>query len=150
VINHDVVRLDVAVHDAPGVAEVEGLTRRGFSQGRNPSQTDIRALQSHLEELVDVITDIEISEFRVEDLEVGVVDVFRDDRGRLALQVQRDQLVARLHSYAQPTTTAHRRVSDNVEKGNDVGPAREVHEDLDLALDLLLLDGLEHLHDALG
>lgn len=40
------------------------------------------------------------------------------------------------------------RVSHNVEQSNDIGPACQVLQDLDLALYLLLLDGLEHLDDA--
>jgi hypothetical protein len=40
------------------------------------------------------------------------------------------------------------RVPNNVEKGNDVGSPRQVLQNLDLALDLLLLDGLENLDDA--
>lgn len=43
----------------------------------------------------------------------------------------------------------HLRVSDHVEEGNDVGAASKVLQDLDLALDLLLLDRLKHLDDAL-
>jgi len=39
-------------------------------------------------------------------------------------------------------------VADNVQKGNNIGPAGQVLQDLDLALDLLLLDGLEDLDDA--
>ena len=42
------------------------------------------------------------------------------------------------------------RVADDVEELDDVGTAAHVLEDLDLALDLLLLDRLEDLDDALG
>jgi hypothetical protein len=41
------------------------------------------------------------------------------------------------------------RVPNDVEEGDDVWAACEVHEDLDLSLDLLLLHRLEHLDDAL-
>ncbi len=96
------MRFDVAVHDALAVAVVEGL-----------------------EQLEDVEADIDVVELGVEGAEVGVVDVFEDERGRLAL-----------------------RVADDVEQGYDVGPAGQVLQDLDLALYLLLLNGLEHLDDA--
>lgn len=50
------MRLNISVHDTLGVAEVEGF-----------------------EEFKDVVSDVKVCEFRVEDLEVGVVDVFEDD-----------------------------------------------------------------------
>ena len=59
-------------------------------------------------------------------LEVGVVDEFEDQAGRLRL-----------------------RVSNNVEQADDVRPAGEVLQNLDLALDLLLLDWLEDLYNHL-
>ena len=40
-------------------------------------------------------------------------------------------------------------VSDNVEQCDDVWSSREVLEDLDLSLDLLLLDWLKNLDDTL-
>ena len=39
-------------------------------------------------------------------------------------------------------------VAHHIQKRNNVGPARQVLQDLDLALYLLLLDGLEDLDDA--
>lgn len=101
-VDHNVMRLHVAVHDAFAVAVVEGL-----------------------EQLKDVVADVDVVELGVQAAEVGVVDVLEDERGRLAL-----------------------RVADDVEEGDDVGAAGEVLQDLDLALDLLLLDGLEDLDDA--
>lgn len=62
VVNHDIVRLDITVHDALAVAEVEGL-----------------------EQLEDVISHIVVLELGIEAAEVGVVDVFEDERGRFAL-----------------------------------------------------------------
>ena len=41
------------------------------------------------------------------------------------------------------------RVSDNIQQPNDVRSARQVLQNLDLSLDLLLLDRLEHFDDAL-
>jgi len=66
VVNHNVVWLDVAVHDSPGVAKVEGL-----------------------DDLADVIADVLVAESRVEDLEVGVVDVLKHKRGYLGLYIVR-------------------------------------------------------------
>ena len=56
------MRLDVSVHNALAVAEVQ-----------------------RLEQLEDVEPDIEIVEFGVEAPEVGIVDVFEDQRGSLTL-----------------------------------------------------------------
>lgn len=43
----------------------------------------------------------------------------------------------------------HLRIPDNVVQADNVGSARKVLKDLDLALDLLFLDRLEDLDDAL-
>ena len=101
-IDHNVMRLHIAVHNALAVTEVESL-----------------------EELEDVVADVEVVEPGVEGAELGVVDVFEDERRSLTLAVSHD-----------------------VEQSDNVGAARQVLENLDLSLDLLLLDGLEHLDDA--
>ena len=101
-IDHNVMRLHIAVHNALAVTEIEGL-----------------------EELVDVVPNVDIVEFGVEAPEVGIVDILEDEGWGFAL-----------------------RVSYDVEQGDDVGAAGEILENLDLALDLLLLDRLEHLDDA--
>lgn len=62
-VDHDVVRFHVAVHDAARVAKVEGL-----------------------EEFKDVVPDVVVGQARVEDFEVGVVDVFKHQTRRLALR----------------------------------------------------------------
>ena len=59
----------------------------------------------------------------------------------------RGESVSRRDGGKEPMET-HLRVPNNVEEGNNVGTTGEVLEDLDLALDLLLLDGLEDLDDA--
>lgn len=61
-VDHNVMRFYVAVHNAFAVAEIEGL-----------------------EQLVDVESNIEVVELGIQASEVGVVDVFKDERGCLAL-----------------------------------------------------------------
>jgi hypothetical protein len=67
VVDHHVVRLDVAVHHAVGVAVVQSL-----------------------EQLEDVVPDVVVRQGRVQDLEVGVVHVLEDEGGGLALRVADD------------------------------------------------------------
>lgn len=102
-IDHNVMRLHISVHDALAVTEVE-----------------------RFEEFVDVEPHVQVVELGIERPEVGVVDIFEDERRGLAL-----------------------RVPNNVQERNNVGPSRQVLEDLDFALDLLLLDRLEDLDDTL-
>ena len=101
-IDHNVMRLHIAVHNALAVTEIEGL-----------------------KELEDVVADVKVVEPGVQSAELGVVDVFEDERRSLTLAVPH-----------------------NVKQGDDVGAACQVLEDLDLSLDLLLLNRLEHLDDA--
>lgn len=61
-IDHNVMRLDITVHDSLAVAEIEGL-----------------------EELEDVESDINIVELGVQASEIGVVDMLKDERRCLAL-----------------------------------------------------------------
>jgi hypothetical protein len=61
-IDHNVMRLHVAVHDSLAVAVVESL-----------------------EKLKDVVSDIDVVELRVEASEVGIIDVFEDERRGFAL-----------------------------------------------------------------
>jgi hypothetical protein len=101
-VDHNVMRLHVSVHNALAVAEVQ-----------------------RLKQLQDVEPHVDVVELGVQAAEVGVVDVLEDERRRLAL-----------------------RVPDHVEEGNNIGAPGQILQDLDLTLDLLLLDGLEHLDDA--
>lgn len=61
-IDHNVMRLHISVHDALAVTEVQGL-----------------------EEFVDVESDVEVREFGVQASEVGVVDVFENQGWSLTL-----------------------------------------------------------------
>lgn len=55
-INHHVVRLHVAMHDAVRMCKVQ-----------------------RLQQLVDIIADIVVAQRRIEDLEVGVLYIFEDE-----------------------------------------------------------------------
>jgi len=101
-VNHHVVRLNISVHDSISVTMVKSK-----------------------EDFIDVIANICIRERGIENLEVGIVDVLKNEAGSLAL-----------------------RVSHNVKEANDVWPTAEILEDLYLALNLLLLNRLEDLNDA--
>lgn len=141
-VDHNIMRFHVAVHDALAVAVVEGL-----------------------EELEDVVSDVEVVELGVEAAEVGVVDVLEDQRRCLALQllaIIRNGILARGlgvalrvkvetggETVAARESGNHLRVPDHIQQGDDVGAPGQVLKNLDLALDLLLLDGLENLDDTL-
>lgn len=62
-VDHNVMRLYVPMHDSLAVAEVEAL-----------------------EQLVDVVSNIDVVELGVEAPEIGIVDVLKDERRGLALQ----------------------------------------------------------------
>jgi hypothetical protein len=102
-IDHNVMRLDITVHDSLAVAEIEGL-----------------------QELEDVESNINIVELGVQASEIGVVDMLKDERRCLAL-----------------------RVTNNVKQGNDVRATSQILKNLDLSLNLLLLDRLQDLDNAL-
>lgn len=124
-IDHNVMRLHIAVHDALAVAEVK-----------------------RLEEFIDIEPDIEVVELGIEAPEVGVVDVLEDEGGRLALS--RKRVSTRVSSGTGPRGghSSYLAVPNDVQQCHDVGATREVLEDLDFALNLLLLDGLQNLDDA--
>lgn len=79
-----------------------------------------------LEDLEDVEADICGKESGEERLEVLVVDVLEDEGGDFGVRVAAD-----------------------VKKGDDIGTAAQALENLDLALDLLLLDRLQNLDNTL-
>ena len=102
VIDHDIVWLDVPMHDSLAMAEVE-----------------------RFEKFVDVVSNVIVDEFWVETSEIGIVDIFEYKGRCFALTISHD-----------------------VQESNNVRSARQVLQDLDLSLYLLLLDGLEDLDDA--
>lgn len=102
-INHDVVGLDIPVHDAFAVAEIQSLQK-----------------------LIHVKAHIVVGEPRVQGPEVSVVDVFENQTRCLALTV-----------------------TNHIQQGYHVRTTRQILEDFDLTLDLLLLDRFEDLDDTL-
>jgi hypothetical protein len=100
VINHDIVWLDIPMHNTLTMTKVE-----------------------RLEKFKDIVTDIIVDEARVESAEVGVVDIFEDKTGRFALIIPND-----------------------IEKSDDIRSTRQILENLDFTLYLLLLDRLQDLN----
>lgn len=100
-VNHDVMRLDIPVHYSLAMAEVQCLKK-----------------------LIYVVSDIVICQSRVQCSKVGVVNIFEDQTGRLALTI-----------------------TNNVQQRDDVRTSGQVLENLDLSLDLPFLDGFEDFDD---
>ena len=73
-VDHDIMRFDVAMHDSPRMAEVE-----------------------RFEEFVDVVSYVVVGESRVENFKIGVVDIFEDDGGSFGL-LYRNASVSRSYS----------------------------------------------------
>ena len=80
-VNHYVVRLDVSVHDAFTMAEVQCLSFHEHISSRYSAQR-------YLEQFVYVVSNIIVNEFGVEASEVGIVDIFRDQAGRFTLRTE--------------------------------------------------------------
>jgi hypothetical protein len=124
-IDHNVMRFHVSVHDAFAVAEVQ-----------------------RLEKLENVETDVEVVEFGIEASEIDVVDVLEDERRGLTLHEYDMSALSRIKRYRWNRDFVHLRVPHYVEQRDNVGSACEILQDLDLTLDLLLLNRLENLDDA--
>lgn len=87
-VDHNVMRLDVTVHDALAVAKVQGL-----------------------EQLQDVEADIDVGEFGIQRPEIGVVDALKDERGRLALRQGSVWCPQTLNTQGQPLRTCESRTT---------------------------------------
>lgn len=135
-IDHNVMRLYVPVHDSLAVAVVQAF-----------------------EQLVDIVSDINVVELGVQAPEIGIVDVFEDEGRRLALQHRQSVLSSRMHfvywprgvwdtSWAKAWERTYLAIPHNIQQSNNVWATGQILQDLDLSLDLLLLHGLEHLDDA--
>lgn len=77
------------------------------------------------QELEDVESNVIVDEPRVQCSEISIVHILENQARRLALAV-----------------------TDDIEQRNDIRPARQVLQDLDLALYFLLLDRLQDFDDA--
>jgi len=78
-INHDIMRLHISVHNALAVAEVKCLhTISSYPHNQYKPFP-------YLQELKYVISDIVVDEFWVERSEICVIDVFEDKGGCFAL-----------------------------------------------------------------
>lgn len=71
---------------------------------------------NHLEQLEDVVSDINVGEFWVQASEIGVVDVFEDERGSFALQKR----CQRGESRSKEGQT-HLAIAHDIEQTNNVG-----------------------------
>ncbi len=104
VINHDVVRLDIPMHHTIGMAIIQ-----------------------RLEQLKNVVPNIEIRKRRVQNLEIRVVHMLKNETRRFTL-----------------------RIPHNVQQLNDVRPPTHVLQDFDSAFDFFLLDRFEDFDHAFG
>mmetsp|Transcript_11268 Transcript_11268/g.24451 ORF Transcript_11268/g.24451 Transcript_11268/m.24451 type:complete len:303 (+) Transcript_11268:518-1426(+) len=104
VIDHHIVRLHIPVHHPIGMTVIQ-----------------------RLEKLKYVIPNIIIRQRRIQYLKVGIIHMFENQTGGLAL-----------------------RIPHHIQQLNDVRPAAHILQNLDLALDLFLLDGFEDFDDAFG
>mmetsp|Transcript_12226 Transcript_12226/g.22110 ORF Transcript_12226/g.22110 Transcript_12226/m.22110 type:complete len:371 (+) Transcript_12226:309-1421(+) len=104
VIDHHIVRLDIPMHHPIGMTIIQSL-----------------------EKLKYVITNIIIRQRRIQYLKVGIIHMFENQTGGLALWIPH-----------------------HIQQLDDVRPTAHVLQNLDLALDLFLLDGFEDFDDAFG
>ena len=72
-INHNIVGLDVSVHDSFAVAVIQCLHKMDLDVF-----PVIMYTMYYLQEFVDIVSNIVIDEFWVKASEVGVIDVFED------------------------------------------------------------------------
>lgn len=82
--------------------------------------------KAHLQQLEHVKSHIIIGKTRVENFEVHIMHIFRDQAWNL-----------------------RRGIADNIKEGNDVWAPSQILQDFDLSLDFLLLYRFEHFYDTL-
>jgi hypothetical protein len=102
VINHNIMRLNIAMHNPLAMAEVQCL-----------------------QQFEDIVPYVKVDEAGVERPKIGIIDEFEDETRRFALTV-----------------------ADHIQQRNDIWATRQVLQDLDLALYLLLFDRFQDLDDA--
>lgn len=71
-VNHDVVRLDITMHNTLGVTKVQSLWRELDGE-------EAELASSHLEELKHVEAYVHVGEARVQRLEIDIVNILRDE-----------------------------------------------------------------------
>lgn len=121
-IDHDIPRFHISVHDPSRVHEIQCLLERS---GELVDGLTDDMIPAHLEQLKCIILDVELVQHGEE---------------RLPLHV--------LHVLHHETVVARRGVLDDVPQRDDVRAPRQVAEHLDFALDLLWGDRLEDFDDA--
>ena len=112
VVNHYVVWLHIAVHDAFGMTEIQSLSKSNSEMTRCEKENDY-----YLQKLQHVESDVHIAETRIEDLKVDVVDVFGNKAGNL-----------------------RQRIPNDIKQCDDIRTTGEVLQNFDLTFDFLLLD----------
>jgi hypothetical protein len=110
-VDHNIMRLHISVHDTLRMTEIERLETTRHQSRPTIDQTKM----GHLKQLKYIEPCIEIRELGVENLEVHIVHVFGDQAWNLRTRVPHD-----------------------VEERQDIGPARQVLEYFNFTLDLLL------------
>ncbi len=133
-IETHIVRLHVSVHDALRVTIIQGLHVPTPSLDDQPEASDTMPwileaapvndarkvgtfLAAYLEQLEDVIPDVVVGKCRVQNLEVCVVHILEDETGCLGL-----------------------RISDDIQKLDDIRAPAKVLKNFDLPLDLHAAD----------
>lgn len=127
------MRLHVPVHYALAVTEVQCL-----------------------QQLIDIETDVIVLELRVQAPEVGIVDIFENQRRCFTLQLGVSSSLTRRRGKSSghyPIALPIGAITDlvvanNVQQRDDIRSAGQILENLDLSLYLLLLNRLQNLNDA--
>ena len=79
-VYHDIVGLDITMHYAFAVAEIQGLLHSKY-------KTPKAATESDLEKFQYVKSNVIVCELGIQAPEVRVVDILKNERGSLALTI---------------------------------------------------------------